>query len=208
MKKLGCVLCIVVMSVMGGCARQQNSSSANLQPISVNKPAEARPPGQQQLYTAYNIWIVPSHNMKCINYKYGRNILPAGTPVQKVHIGEDDRPPQEYIGFETAGDNRKFKIYYQQSWHPGKKIDDFKNIMFTPQTFQEMTEGLSQREIEAIQAGHVVEGMTRKAVLIAYGYPPEHKTPTLDQNVWMYWSNKLTSFNVCFDDKQITMTCK
>ena len=208
MKKLGCVLGVVVLSVLLGCAQQQSPAPATPQFIAASKPTPVGQPAQRQLYTAYNIWIVPAHNMKCINYKYGRNILPAGTPVQKVHIGEDQKPPQDYIGFETAGDNKKFKIYYQPSWHPGREIEDFKDKMFTSQTFQEMTAGLSQEEIDAIRAGQIVDGMTAKAVLIAYGYPPEHRTPSLDRKIWVYWSNKLTSFNVCFDENQETVICK
>jgi hypothetical protein len=196
MKKLGCVLGVAVLSVVLACAGQQSSAP----------PTSQLPQGQ--LYTAYNIWIVSSHNMKCINYKYGNNILPAGTPVQKIKIGEDQRPTQEYISFETVGDKKAFKIYYEPSWHPGKKITDFKNLMFTTQTFQEMTSGLSQREVDAIRAGKVLDGMTAKAVLIAYGYPPEHRTPSLDRKIWIYWSNKLTSFEVCFDDAKNTIICK
>jgi hypothetical protein len=208
MKKLGCVLGVVVLSVLMGCAAQKSSAPATPQSVEASKATAGSQPAQKHLYTAYNIWIMRSDNMKCINYKYGDKILPAGTPVQKVHIGEEQRPYQEFIGFETVGDQKKFKIYYNSSWHPGKTIKDFKDSMFTTQTFQEMTSGLSQREVDAIRAGKVLDGMTAKAVLIAYGYPPEHRTPSLDRKIWIYWSNKLTSFEVCFDDAKNTIICK
>jgi hypothetical protein len=211
MKKLGCALYIVVLLVVMGCAGQQSSAPGASQPRAASKEVTGGTPTPGQLYTAYNIWILPatqSHNMKCINYKYGNDILPAGTPVQKIRIGQEDRPYQEFIGFETVENNKRFKIYYNSSWHPGKKIEDFKNLMFTNQTFEEMTAGLTEREIKAIRSGIIVDGMTPKAVLIAYGYPPEHRTPTLDKPVWIYWRNKFATINVCFDENQKAITCK
>jgi hypothetical protein len=211
MKKLGCVLGVVVLSMLLGCAGQQSSAPPTPQPVEASKPAADGKSSQAQLYTAYNIWIVPPrqlHNMSCVNYKYGNNILPAGTPVQKVRNGQEDRPAKEFIGFETVGDKKQFKIYYNPSMHPGKKIDDFKNLMFTKQTFEEMTAGLSQGEIDAIRAGIIIDGMTAKAVLLAYGYPPENRTPSLDNKIWVYWSNTITSFIVCFDDAQKRIGCK
>jgi hypothetical protein len=202
MKNIGLVLCVVALLAVSGCAGQQSSAPSTPSSAAASKATASG------LYTAYNIWIMAPHNMKCINYKYGNNFLPAGTPVQKIHIGEDERPRQEYVGFETVGGKQKFKILYEPSWHPGKKIDHLKSVMFTSKTFQEMTDGLTQREIDAIRAGKIVDGMASNAVLIAYGYPPEHRTPTLDRTIWVYWSNKFTSFNVCFDEAQKTVICK
>ncbi len=208
MKKLVSLSGIVMLAMLFACAGQQGSPPATPQSGLSSKSATGEQPAPSQLFTAYNIWIVSSHNMKCINYKHGNNFLPAGTPVQKVKIGEEERPRQEYISFETLGDKKIFQIYYTPSWHPGKTIDDFKKIMFTTKTFQEMTTDLSKREIDAIKAGQIVDGMTAKAVLIAYGCPPEHRTPSLDRKIWVYWSNKFTSFNVCFDDDQKTVICR
>ena len=29
--------------------------------------------------------------------------------------------------------------------------------------------------------------MSKDAVLMAYGYPPDHKTPKLEDDTWSYW---------------------
>ena len=80
--------------------------------------------------------------------------------------------------------------------------------MFTPNTFEEMTAGMSEKEIEAIRKGIILNGMSKKAVLISYGYPPEHRTRSHESNVWIYWKNKLTSFEVCFDKEDRTAYCR
>lgn len=201
MKSLSCFVIVLVLAlVMAGCASA---------PPAVPLPsANQAPAGPGQKFTAYNIWIVPAHNMKCINYKHGHNILPAGTRVHKVRTGEEQRPIQEFIAFQTVDDNRDYKIYFEPSWHPGKKVEDFAKLMFTAKPFGELTQGLTEREINAIRSGQIVDGMSKNAVLVAYGYPPEHRTPSLEAPVWHYWSNKLTSFRVCFDENQKTVLCR
>ncbi|MGI9295236.1 MAG: hypothetical protein ACR2PS_14755 [Pseudomonadales bacterium] len=58
--------------------------------------------------------------------------------------------------------------------------------------------GLSKVDQEGITQGRPSNGMTRRGILIAMGYPPEHATPSLDQNLWMYWRNKFGKRSVRF----------
>jgi len=41
--------------------------------------------------------------------------------------------------------------------------------------------------------------MSREAVIISYGYPPAHQTPSLESNKWKYWKSRGTNFFVYFD---------
>jgi hypothetical protein len=38
-----------------------------------------------------------------------------------------------------------------------------------------------------IRAGRLVPGMTKEQALIARGYPPAHRTPSLEANEWIYY---------------------
>lgn len=164
---------------------------------------------ESQLYTAHNIWKIDKLLLRrCINYKHGDNILSAGTPVRKVKTGEDSRSGQPFISFVTVSDNDKYRIYFVSKWHPGKTEDDYKKFMFTTQTFDELTAGMTEAEIQSIRQGVVRNGMSKEAVLVSYGRPPEHRTPSLDSNVWIYWRNKLASFQICFDENDRTTLCK
>ena len=40
--------------------------------------------------------------------------------------------------------------------------------------------------------------MSKAGVLVAIGYPPDHATPSLDANEWIYWRNKMFRFGVQF----------
>ena len=196
---------LVVLSIILaiGCAETAKNIQTEQSASSPTKVTQ-----EPQLYTAYNIWRMRSHNMKCINYKYGNDILPAGTPVKKVKVKYDNNLRRDVVSFTTVHDNRNYNIGFTKNWHPGKTDEDYKNLMLTPQTFEELTEGMTENEIKAIQNGIVVNGMSKRAVLVSYGYPPEHRTRSLDSNVWLYWSNKFKSFPVCFDKDEKTTFCK
>ena len=168
--------------------------------ITVSEAAES-----SKLYTAYNIWV--TSKMRCINFKQGTDIIPAGTEVQNVRLktklgSNVAKPPdmREYvIGFTTVRDGRTFTIDFNQRWHPRKTIEDCKDMMFTTKIFESQTEGLSGMEIYAIKKGTLLNGMSKKAVLISYGPPPEHDTPNQNANTWYYWIDKKQKIEITFD---------
>ena len=59
---------------------------------------------------------------------------------------------------------------------------------------------MSPEDQAGIQNGQVYQGMTKQGVVMAIGYPPEHRTPTLEGDVWMYWATKSNRFEVYFTD--------
>ncbi len=152
---------------------------------------------KQKLYTAYNIWRVPESNMYCVNYKYGSNIIRAGTEVSNVKVTKDfandnardlDDYELAYIRFKIIKGGKTIVIQYRTRWHPGKKVENYKKMMFTTKTLSELTKGMTANEIRAIKAGVLVQCMSKRAVLVAYGPPPEHYTPDLNSNRWRYWT--------------------
>jgi len=92
-------------------------------------------------------------------------------------------------------------------WHPGKSMKDYKNYFFTEKTFDELVKGMSTKEIDAIKQGKVVVGMSKKAVLVSYGRPAEHRTPDLKSDRWRYWMNKRKQKEICFDNNQRALRC-
>ncbi|MCU7936775.1 MAG: hypothetical protein KZQ99_18200 [Candidatus Thiodiazotropha sp. (ex Dulcina madagascariensis)] len=165
-----------------------------------------------QLYTTYNIWLMSkrqSHNQKVINYKLPKApILPAGTPVHNVSIVEPDIGSVElpYITF-TTDQNKTYEIKFTPKFHPGKSIKDHKKLMFSTASFGELTDGMTEVEIKSIKQGVIRSGMSKKAVLTSYGYPPEHQTPILRDSEWVYWTKRFRRKTICFDENEMTTTC-
>ena len=40
--------------------------------------------------------------------------------------------------------------------------------------------------------------MTREQVILAIGYPPTHRTPSIDASEWLYWYNHWVTYKVQF----------
>lgn len=161
-----------------------------------------------KIYTAYNIWA--HSNMKCINYKYGE-IIPVGTELKSIKYILKEKDHSEYISLKLVN-GKNYVITFNQRWHKGKSMKDYVNYLSTNKTFNELTEGMyvnsieqSDLEIAAIKQGKIVVGMSKEAVLLSYGIPPEHRTPDLKSNKWMYWMNKRKHKLIYFfDNKAVT----
>lgn len=54
--------------------------------------------------------------------------------------------------------------------------------------------------VVAIKNGVMRIGMTKEQVIMARGYPPGHETPSLDLDTWKYWSSRLVTQSVVFEN--------
>lgn len=161
----------------------------------------------EKLYTAYNMWFEKPKSMHCINFKAG-TMIPAGSLVSSAQLIDDEVvyvpgmdyeevPP--YIRFTIAEDKQEYNVQFSRRWHPGKSIQDYFDLMFTTRPLDERIAEFTSDEKQAIHGGYLLEGMSKEAVLIAYGYPPEHKTRNLTSNTWLYWRNKFGKKVIYFD---------
>lgn len=85
--------------------------------------------------------------------------------------------------------------------YSGENIDGIFTRTFSPQKVD--LSPFSEMERNAIAAGEVKAGMSKKAVIVAIGYPPKHKTPSLQSNQWRYWRNRFGTFVVHFENDQV-----
>lgn len=142
-------------------------------------------------YTAYNTWYERRERMQSTNYSDGI-LLPAGTQVTAVRLSRGK------LSFIAVDSSEKFVVDFVGRHHPGVSADEFRERFITPKNFSALTKGFSKQEIEAIKAGEVRKGMSKKAVLVARGYPPETKTPSTEMNTWVYWHSRPRSYEVTF----------
>lgn len=57
---------------------------------------------------------------------------------------------------------------------------------------------------QSILGGAIEPGMSKDAVIKSIGYPPKHKTPSLEGNQWRYWRNRFGTFIVNFEEGKVT----
>lgn len=146
-------------------------------------------------YIQTNMWFEKENNFAATNFHKGR-IIPVGT---KVRV---DKIRSSQITFTILDENMSY-TYTRLGRH--SKIDIFElfsryfskdNPMVENGKFSKFT----KEEQRNIQEGIITPGMTKDAVLMAYGYPPTHKTPELSSNVWIYWESRAISVKVYFKD--------
>ena len=150
-------------------------------------------------YLSYNIWYETPGNVWSTNYKTG-SVIYAGTPVTNVRIGT--QRGHKLIAFNVPTlNNAEFIIHYTERHHGSFPFAEFKKRMFTTKTFVKLTKGFTKAELDAIKSPrpYICKEMSKKAAIMAWGYPPEISTPSTKLNTWKYWINRYRTVLVTFD---------
>ncbi len=118
-------------------------------------------------------------------------------------------PLNTKVRFKKGGHIRS-SIFTMILLDSGKKVYfefDKKRMAMEPEEYWKLIasptkvdlSGLSEIDLKGIREGKVYKGMTKDGVRMALGYPAAHRTPSLDSNEWVYWTNRFRSFIVVFD---------
>ncbi|MCK9606567.1 MAG: outer membrane protein assembly factor BamE [Methylomonas sp.] len=158
------------------------------------KPDQLAPgvqPGQVY-YTQFSLF-QEKNNFRTTNYRKGI-LIPINTAVSLQSIRAD----QAELRLVESGQPLSIENV------PKHTVDDmqtaFKKIAGPNKV--DLSQ-FSATEKDAILAGQVKKGMSRKAVLAAIGYPPQNETPSLNSNDWTYWSNRFNRFIVHFKNDKV-----
>lgn len=179
---LGAVMGLFVLTAAAGRAQEI--------PDTGEKPHEAGP-----LYTAYNLWYEDITEIYSPNFQLPQGmVLPAGTRVANVQVRND-----KYLSFDLAEAKGRLRVQFRPEYHPGKTIDDLRLRLFTRQSLEERTKNFTDREKECIRKCTIENGISKDAVLIVCGYPPELGTPDVTSYTWTFWRNRFFKYVVEFD---------
>lgn len=166
-----------------------------LQVLSLGGDAQEMEP--EVYYTAVNIWCRDPRAIPTTNYHAG-DIIPVGTRISLI------KSAGIHIVFETD-DKKKYTILHMVK-HSRINLDKIFVRMFAvddPLAPGGDFHKLTREEQKAVAEGTVVVGMSKAAVLMAYGYPPSHRTPDLDGKLWIYWRGRRRTVSVQFDDDKV-----
>lgn len=151
-------------------------------------------------YTKVNIWYEKPDEILTTNYHKGV-MIPLGTEVEVI------KSSKKKIEFQSGGTVYKIELV--------KKFADLNEQQLFDRYFSKDNvlksgeySSLSSQEKAAVKAGTIEVGMSKPAVLLAYGYPPTHRTPTTEQDTWTYWKSRLGNFLVQFKDGKVISTGK
>jgi len=119
----------------------------------------------------------------------GHIVVPVNTPVGIDNFSRGFaiviRSTGKPIWFEYDGKNMQMSA------------DQYIDLITSPTPVS--LNGLSDVDRKGISEGKVYKGMSKEGVQIAFGYPAAHKTPSLNSDTWVYWTNRFKPISVHFD---------
>ncbi len=177
MKRTFIVITIFTLSVwLVGCSRPA-------------KPAnESKKVRESQTYfTRVNIWYEHPEKVLAINYQRGL-ILPVNTKVGIV------KRTRNLIVFRDLSTNQRFTLINTK--HTRKTSAELFKVYFSSTSID--LGRFSPSEQENIKNATVAVGMSKAAVVAACGYPPAHRTPSLNAELWTYWIARFRTRSVRF----------
>ncbi|MBA3018965.1 MAG: hypothetical protein KJ550_04670 [Proteobacteria bacterium] len=149
-------------------------------------------------YTSVNIWYESPDKIPSTNYHKGPK-LPIGTKVKIISVGN------RKIQFVPVDTSLTFTIV-QQRKHCIIKLKELFDRYFSEKDIlgqEGYLHNLTEKEKECVNNGTISHGMSKVAVLMAYGYPPSHKTPLLSSDVWHYWHSRFEMVDVHFKNDKV-----
>lgn len=215
---IGCLLTVLILVGHNAYASHSSDGRALVKKLQSN----------QDLYTAYNLYAF-GNKVHSINYKHGK-MIPVGTKIKKIYfksyyLAESiDYDSARKISVRTASENGmvnrndsrltfvtdddiEYHYIFKYRHHPRKSFAATFSAIIATEDFSQQSKGFNSEVVEAIKKGVVIEGMTRAQVIMAMGYPPEHKTPSIDSPEWLYWMDKTATKKICFNHEALAIEC-
>ena len=149
-------------------------------------------------YTVVNIWY--DHPMKILSTNYHAGaMLPMGT---KVTIDEVNRKAITFT--EESGATYRIRIHIKHNNIPAEKLVHRLFSAKDPKAKGGKFTKFSKKERNNIENGTIAMGMSKEAVIMAYGYPPTVRTHNIKQNSWTYWKNRWVTRVIRFKNNKVS----
>ena len=177
----GFVIFVALVLIVQGCGGSSNNplNSAATDKYYLNNNIHAQV-GARDTKASYANWTDPGA---------GHIIIPVNTPVE---IGKF----RKGLVIKNMTDGRK--IFFEfNSRNMGMSVDEY--IQLIASSTSVSLDKLSNIDRKGIKEGKVYAGMTKQGVRVALGYPAAHRTPSLEDNIWIYWQNRFQTKVVEFD---------
>lgn len=157
-------------------------------------------PLDARIYTNCNIWYEDPDDISSLNYQKGK-ILPFGTEIEPIEADSKS------LTFRDKASGQKYCINVDSNFMMIPAEFYYRNIL-TIKNRNEIIDGIQPSVVEKISKGVIEEGMTRREVLLAYGYPVAHRTPSLKEDTWIFWTDKLSTLRVVFKGEKVVAILK
>jgi hypothetical protein len=114
-------------------------------------------------------------------------MIPAGAPIRVISYGSNE------AAVEIDGKPMRLLQEYGRKQEP---LEQFVSKWVVKTSPRGKIEKWPEPVRAAVSAGKVATGMTREQVIVAVGYPPTHKTASLEAPLWTHWQSRAGRFEV------------
>jgi outer membrane protein assembly factor BamE (lipoprotein component of BamABCDE complex) len=128
------------------------------------------------------------------NYQKG-TLIPFGTRVQIIQVRSNA------VKFKPEG--HPPLVWQLRFGRKNLSMDQAVDRLFVADDPRAKLRKTPDKTRKLIEQAAVEPGMTREQVLMSLGYPPAHRTPSLDVPTWTYWQNRVVTFQVFFDGDKV-----
>jgi eukaryotic-like serine/threonine-protein kinase len=149
-------------------------------------------PGGAERYTLVNLH-PRGDSISTVNYQF-EGLLPLCT---RVRI---DARSRSQLRFTVLPGGQRYEYTYHRS--AGSFDTEIARVFGTTCNRGRVRE-LSAVDQQGIRAGRALPGMTKEGVILAIGYPPPHRTPSLQGDAWRYWVSRSATVVVQFKDGRV-----
>jgi len=176
---LGFLVCLFVLSMLFGLGVTTLRAADDVKYLRNNIHTQEH--RHEEYRASYANWTDPGKN---------HIIIPVNTPVT---VGSFRR------GFAIITQDSRKKILFEYD-ETRMRMGEDQYIGLITSTQPVKIDDLSEIDQKGIKDGKAYVSMTKDGVRIALGYPAAHQTPSLNENTWVYWTNRFKSFKIEFDE--------
>jgi len=130
-----------------------------------------------------------------VNYQVG-TLVPVGTPVTITDVR------RKSVTFEPQG-MPPITLVLRYGRRATTMDALFSQLFLTTDPRRELARMPAETRA-LIEVGDIANGMTKAQVLMALGYPPAHRTASLESPVWNYWQDRWHQFSVYFENGKVS----
>jgi hypothetical protein len=178
------VFAVVVVVVLGGCGGSRS------------RKAVADPRVDQVFFLCCNLRYDPRKPEITDALATHGTLIPFATRVEVQKVTRDT------VLFEAAG-HPPITLAYE---HGGKVLpfDQYLGRLFVNEDPRLKLKKVPARQVKLVEKGTIAPGMSRDQVLMAVGYPPADRTPSLEAAAWTYGDGSDGGFVVYFDGARVS----
>jgi len=195
---------LVVILMIAAASRSNDTNFANTAKRELTKEEIKKKKRKEiaggEYYLQTNLWSEEGRDILSTNFHRG-NVISIGTEVRI------DKFKKGSIIFTVKNSEMKHNLVLAKR-HSKLNVYELFDRYFgkTNLVNDSSYKSLAKSEKSRIDQGLICNGMKKESVIMSYGYPPTHATPSVESNEWTYWESRAKRMIIIFENDKVVET--